>query len=151
MPLLAAACALGCKGDEAARTALAQRVDQLERRLDAVETAQAKAAAAPPPAPKLEVPEITPPDVAATKTRNEPVLRVGLGKAGVTIDGAPVADDALDATLRSHATRSDLSGVILTAEDDVDYASVTRLMDRLRDSGLDRVAIAKRGGAEPPE
>lgn len=138
----------GCGVDAASHTALAQRVDLLERRLGAVETAQAKAPEPPAPAP---VPEAAPiPELdAKASARDEPLLRVAIGKAGVTIDGKAISDDALDATLKTHAARSDLSGVVIDAEDDVQHATIIALMDRIRASGLDRVAIATKGGTRP--
>jgi len=131
---------------------LVQRVDLLERRLDAVETAQAKAPAIAAPPVAMPIADVVPPPAVDVKaTKSGPVLRVDLGKAGVAIDGKTVADDALDATLEAQAARGDLSGVILSADDDVAYNDVIALMDRLKASGLDRVAIAARGGARPPE
>lgn len=150
--LIAGVSGLGCRDGGAEHAALVQRLDQLERRLDAVETAQAKTASAPTPAPVPIVlaPEIAPPSLGDTSTR-DPMLHVDIGKGGITIDGVVVADDAIDRVLRSHAARSNLSGVIVSADDDVAYDDVITLMDRLRTNGLDRVAIAARGGARPPE
>lgn len=131
---------------------MAQRVDLLERRLDAVETAQAKAPAVPAPPPAtMPLADVVPPTAIEAKAKSAPVLRVDLGKSGITIDGTPVAADALDAMLKAQAARADLTGVILSADDDVAYNDLIALMDRLKASGLDRVAIAARGGARPPE
>jgi biopolymer transport protein ExbD len=154
--LLALAGAGAACGQDSAQAALAQRVDLLERRLDAVETAQATAQATAAKAqtfaaPIALIPENAPPTAEAPSTMRDPVLRVDIGRGGITIDGVAVADDAIEATLRSHAARRNLSGVILSADDDIAYDAVIALMDRLKASGLDRVAIAARGGARPPE
>lgn len=118
-------------------------MDLLARRLDAVEGAQARAAEVAP-APAVTLPEAV---AVAPEPRpgTHPVVRIGIDHGGVTLDGAPVASDELDAALRRHAARPGVTGVILDAAPEVDHATVVALIDRIKDSGLGRVAIATRG------
>jgi hypothetical protein len=134
---------VGCRDDTAAVAALEERVDHLQRRLDAVEGRASAVTTAPGIAPKAE----TPPDT-APRPAPHPVVRVGLDRWGVTLDGIPVATDDLDAALRAAASRPGLTGVLLDATPDVDRASLVALLDRIKGSGLGKVAIATRGG--PP-
>lgn len=137
---------VGCRGDTAAVAALEERVDHLQRRLEAVEARPSTVASAPEIAPKAEAPS-----EAAPRPPPHPVVRVGLDRWGVTLDGVPVATDELDAALRAAASRPGLTGVLLDATPDVDHASVVALLDRIKGSGLGKVAIATRGGPPAPE
>ncbi|MBL8948015.1 MAG: hypothetical protein JNK45_32875 [Myxococcales bacterium] len=134
----------GCRGDAAAVAALEERVDHLQRRLDAVESR------APTPAPELS-PPAPPPATVAPRPAPHPVVRVGVDRWGVTIDGAPIATDELDAALRAAASRPGLTGVLLDVTPDVDHASVVALLDRIKGAGLGKVALATRGGPPAPE
>jgi hypothetical protein len=137
---------VGCRGDSAAVAALEERVDHLQRRLEAVEARPSTVAPAPEIAPMAEhPPEATP------RPTPHPVVRVGIDRWGVTLDGVPIATDELDAALRAAASRPGLTGVLLDATPDVDHASMVALLDRIKGNGLGKVAIATRGGPPPPE
>lgn len=131
----------GCGDDAAAVAALEERVDHLQRRLEAVEASRASAR---PPAP-----EISPPQ--APRPAAHPVVRVGVDRWGVTLDGVPIATDELDASLRAAAARPGLTGVLLDVTPDVDHASVVALLDRIKAAGLGKVALATRGLPPAPE
>ncbi len=136
----------GCGVDRETHAALEQRVDLLQRRLEVVEvdrvrepvTAEPVASRAAPPPPAA---------VVSPAASLRPVLRIAMGTSGVTIDGALIATDQLDETLARHAARRDLTSVLLDAAPDVEHREMMAMLDRIRNSGLDRVAIATRGGS----
>lgn len=135
---------VGCQADTAAVAVLEERVEVLQSRLEVVEATRTSTIA---PAPEISA-ALAPAEAAPRPTPNS-VVRVGVDRGGVTVDGVRVATDALDAILRAAAQRPGLTGVVVDAALDVDQASLLAVLDRIKASGLGKVAIATHGGAAP--
>lgn len=153
--LLAGACAR----EDPAATALAARVDQLERRLAVLESS---ATAAPPTtststatasASKAIEPSIASPALEAALARHDRGDAIHLTLAedgGVRLEGVELHPEDLDVTLRALAETSAVTRVEIVAGGGVRQAELLALVDRVRDAGLSRFAIVARGGAEDP-
>jgi len=132
--------------DSPEHRALAERVDHLQRRIDALEAdrarLQAEAAKAEPAGSQ---PTATPPG------RKDEVLTLHLGIDGVAIAGRRIAADALDAELRGLASGQSIHRVLIEADERIEHARVVELIDRVRSAGFERFAIASRGGKREPE
>ena len=128
----------GCGGVEPAEhRALAERVEHLQQRLDALERRaleERRVVIEEPPIPAAPEPV----------SSREEALTIRVAPSSVEIDGRVVADDDLDAELRRRAAAKNVSHVILEADASTPHARLVAIMDRVRSAGFEKLAVAAR-------
>jgi biopolymer transport protein ExbD len=69
-------------------------------------------------------------------------LNVALERdGGLFLDGQPIQEAALEATMRDRAKRQPETRVIIKGDEQVEYKRVVRVMDMAKQSGLPKVAL----------
>ncbi len=77
------------------------------------------------------------------------ILSVTVTSSGtIYVDQKPVPLDALADTLRRMAKGKESKGVLLFADRDVSYQSLFRVLDRIKDAGLEKISLQAK--AEEP-
>src|SRR5262245_57544380 len=140
--------AISCsRVDPAEHAALEEKVEHMQRRLDALEQRAAKAEAVVAATPTPAAPE--------TPTSPEPprrdTLTIALRPDGVAIDGRLLDGDALDEELRRHVSPQGITPVLIDADPSIAHSRVIALIDRVRGIGGARFAIARKGGTPSPD
>lgn len=146
----------GCGGDpgvgRAEHQALLQRLDGMERRLDALEQASAPA---PPAAPDAQadlpnaqpfaLPRAEPSDVA------HETMHVTVTSTGLSIDGKDMTRDEARTRFEAAAARVPPPRLVVVAEPTVPHAAMVDALDLAREAGLKDVAMSARihGPGEP--
>jgi len=139
----------GCGGEPQVpgheHEALLQRLDAMDRRLDALEEALARRPElAEPRGPTLRDP-LGLPEGSATPPGLTPTLAVRItASGGVELDGKAVASEDLLARLREIADKAPGTRLTVLAEPDVPYDTVIRTLDLAREAGLTDVAMSAR-------
>lgn len=137
----------GCGGEpgvpRAEHEALLQRLDAMDRRVDALEEAMQKRPTAvevmvPPERDPLGLPTPRAPGVDA------PTVTVHVTATSVEIDGKVVADADLSARFREIAAAAPGTRLTLMSEPDAPYQAIVHAMDVAREAGLTDVAMAVR-------
>ncbi len=133
---------ISCNGsvEPAEHRALAERVEHMQRRLDALERQQAELEA------EVAAPPASTTSAAAPVPARREVLTLRLGPAGVELDGRSIADDRLDAELRAIAEAGTTRSVLVDVDATIPHARTVALLDRVHAAGFARLAIASRGG-----
>lgn len=151
---LALLLACACRRDDPEGAATAARMDQLERRLAALEAAAGAAPVAAAPVP-VDAPRdagaAAPRDPTVAKPGRGPAVHLALATDGtVRLEGRVLAADELDRELAELAGSAAVACVEIAADDGVGHAALVELIDRVRGAGLSRFAIVARGGADDP-
>jgi biopolymer transport protein ExbD len=116
------------------------KIAELDKRLTALE----EAAAAPVPAAGID------PDVAIELPRIAPAVgggteatttSIAVRDAAIYLDGKEIADADLDAAIKAIADANPDASVILSVDDDVAYADVIGLLDRVKAQGITKFAL----------
>jgi len=131
----------GCGGVEPAEhRALAERVEHLQQRLDALE----RRALEEPRVVGSRVEDVAIPATPQITPSRDEALTIRITPSSVEIDGRVIADEELDAELRRRAAAKNVSHVILEADASTVHARLVAIMDRVRAAGFEKLAVAAR-------
>jgi biopolymer transport protein ExbD len=140
--------AISCsRVDPAEHAALEEKVEHMQRRLDALEQRAAKAEAEAEVAASPVAPETT----TSPELPRRDTLTIALRPDGVAIDGRLLEADALDDELRRHVSAQGITPVLIDADPSIAHSRVIALIDRVRSIGGARFAIARKGGTPSPD
>lgn len=155
---LALLLACACHRDDPEGAATAARMDQLERRLSALEAAARTPPVAAPSGPVDATrhagdaaPGNPTSDPAGTPAGRGPAVHLALATDGnVRLEGRVLGAAELDRELAALASSAAVARVEIAADDGVSHAALVELIERVRGAGLSRFAIVARGGADDP-
>jgi biopolymer transport protein ExbD len=100
---------------------------------------------------RLELPIDLPQTKSGTATEQAEQVTLTAGTDGVLLlDGAPVAKDALEATIRERFAQRDDRIIFLEADRNLPYADVVDLMDTCRTAGIERIGVLTRRAVGEP-
>ncbi len=69
-------------------------------------------------------------------------LNVALSRdGGLFLDGQPIAESALERTMKARAARQPDTRVVIKGDENIEYKRVVRIMDMAKQSGLPKVAL----------
>jgi hypothetical protein len=142
----------GCGGEpgvpRAEHEALLQRLDAMDRRLDAIEGAIGDASGArPAPDPWAVLPPgdaLAPPSPTPDDGREPPTLAVRITLGGLELDGKPIAREDARARFREVARTAPRTRLTVLADPGVPYDTVVDALDLAREAGLTDIAMSAR-------